>query len=285
MLIIPGKMFSQQISNFKEKTFIRIKNGNFRTNRKDSVCLRYINKDSTIINNTLTYRGKIGSDDIVLYNIDTAINYNKGIKLDTSGIKFFKFKKNVLFGEIRQDKTTLYFYPWPFKNKAKIDSFFNSYKFYLNIPERTVVRVGYRSWQFGTLTLPLKVYLGSKSDTLKNNVGFDANLSFMIGRKWGKEKYYYLPNDTEGQSYTKSVSLNVVCGVSKLDIDDTNTTPKDTSYKYSIAALSYGVAFEFQYKKIGIFVATGLDTPLSKFGRDWNFRNTPWLGFGFGLGL
>lgn len=196
----------------------------------------------------------------------------------------------VLKVDVAQKNNTINVYPWPITKDGVIDDndprnkFFANNLFFFKIPDRTVVKLKYSDFHFGALSLPIKVFLSSQADSLKNNTVFDANLNLMVGKKWGKEKFYHLPNAESGEKYFLGYSANVILGISKIELSDENTTPKITQ-KYTLPALSYGFAFGVHYKTIGIYMALGIDTPLSKYAKEWNFRNRPWLGFGLGLGL
>ena len=142
------------------------------------------------------------------------------------------------------------------------------------------MKTKYSAWHYGALTLPVKFY--TKSVDSLSNTQFGANLNLMIGRKWGNKKYSYLgEKETE---YSIAKSLNLIAGIGELTLNSSNTDNSLTK-EIKVASLSYGLAFGFQYKKIGLFIASGFDTPISKDGKEWAYKENLWLGFGLGLGL
>jgi hypothetical protein len=144
--------------------------------------------------------------------------------------------------------------------------------FFIDIPDRTVVGVPYKSWHFGSLTLPLKAYLKSKEDELKNNVLFNANINLMIGRKWGRKYFYFMGSNEPGESYQTGWSVNYVFGIAKVDLSKENTTDITDDSKFSVAALSNGISFGFQVKKVGVFAIAGLDTTIGNTAKRVHFR-------------
>lgn len=249
----------------------------------------YINKDSTKTINLTSLIGTIGKENINIIQTDKVLDFSKAQKLDSNNTKkdTVKIKLHRLFGEIKQDKDILYFYPWPYKDIEKykrINKFLLKNTFFFKMKPYNVIGVKFRSYHYGAMTLPIKVYTSTKSDTLKNNIVFGANINAMIGLKWGKKKFYYLPNQKEGQSYETAISLNLVLGISQLSIEGKNTTPK-VKESYTVPAFSYGLSAGYQLKKTSLFIALGRDVPTSTYGDNWYFKNKLWIGFGLGLSL
>lgn len=272
--------FSQEQKNFKEKQYLILKNGKYLTQENDS----------TIFLKVKTKKGKkLEKTEVIISNNDTIYKYKEVdnyietpfLQSDYKGLKTKKFK-----GNFKIEDKKLVFYPWKFsaEKDSKLNQKLNKNSYFLDIPERTVLKVKFRSFHFGALTLPVKIYLSSKADSLVNNIQTDVNLNFMIGHKWGHKKYSQLPNEKEGTSYENSWSINFIIGMSKIDLEKNNTTP-DLTEDISVPAISTGCALGYQYRKIGVYVASGIDNPLSKYGKDWDFKNQLWLGFGLGLGL
>ncbi len=273
--------YGQKQKNFKEKQYLVLKDGKYLTQEKDSsVFLKVKTKNGK----------KLEKAEVLISNSDTIYKYKEVddyivkpfLQSDFTGLRTSKFR-----GNFKIEKKKLVFYPWKFSavEDSNLNQELSKNSYFLDIPERTVLKVKFHSYQFGALTLPVKIYLSSKADSLVNNVQTDINLNFMIGHKWGVKKYSQLPNEEEGSSYENSWSINFLIGMSKIDLKKNNTTPDLTKGDISVPAISTGFAFGYQYRKIGAYIASGIDNPLSKYGKDWDFKNQLWLGFGLGLGL
>jgi hypothetical protein len=191
---------------------------------------------------------------------------------------------------------TLYFFPWTIPDTTSGTTVENTAartynaetrhnKFFIKIPERTVIAFKMKSWQYGVLTLPFKSYLSSNRGSLNNNFVINANLNAMIGRKFGKRKYYYLPNQKDGQNYERSWSINGIVGIGAVSIDNTNSTIRNTTDKYAIGAISLGTAIGFHYGKLAFYIAGGFDFGVGNWAAQWNYDRQFWTGIGLGLGL
>lgn len=294
LLLIPVFLFaafqsvSQQTQSFKEKTFLwyHSKCKCYIDNSGDTLKVHVENKQP--VTSFMHYSIR-GNDTIKYYKVDT-LDKGKGRNLNRRvSTKHFIYGKEKLYGDVKQEKGKIVFYPWPYTaKKLTAKSIENNRSFedstlYIKIPQRKVVSVAYRAWHFGALTLPLKVYLASQVQPI-NNVAFDVNINFMIGKKWGSNKYVYLPNTAEGTTYEKSCSFNLIAGIGKVELDSSNTTPYITG-KYTLPTFTSGFSFGIHYKKVGVFIATGIDSPMGPNSSNWNFSQMPWLGFGLGLGI
>lgn len=268
--------YGQKQENFREKEFLILKDDKFLTTKNDpTVYLKKLKKNGTKKKKSQTSE----TGDLITTYYTEEVQYDStDFKASDFGIKLKRLK-----GDFKIKKSTLHFYPWDFNDK-NINKELDKYEYIISIPDRTVVGVKFYGYQFGSLTLPAKVFLASKADTLVNNIQTSVNLNAFVGIKWGKRKYYFLPNEDSGKVYERSFSANFVFGFSKIDISDKNTTPK-LDETFSVAGFSPGIAFGFHYKKIGIYLVTGTDIPLSDYADEWNFKGKQWVGFGLGLGL
>lgn len=268
--------FGQKNARFRESEFLKLDNGYFVSLKKDStVRLKYrVLKDF-----------KQTETGFSISKGDTTFHYTREREKEYEDFKAADFGlegQKRLYGDFVQDGKLVKFYPWRFKNNDSIEKKLGKHDYYvLEIPNRTVVKVNYRAWQYGTLTLPLKFY--SKSRDSLGNFDLGANLNFMIGRNWGKKKYSYLGGKAK-DSFTLTQSINLVVGINELDLTEDNTN-KALSKEISTASFSYGCAYGVQYKKVGVFFALGWDTPLSKYGKKWVYKDVMWFGIGVGLGL
>lgn len=233
----------------------------------------------------------VNSNNGVTYYYDSVPKYDT--KIVTKDLFNKKLTTNKLKGDFTLEEDEIRFYPWTFTQNASYDANYKGlneqvaeYDYFISMPTREVISVRFYSFQYGALTLPVKVYLKSASDTLINNIETDINLNVMLGFKWGTKNYLRLPSEKEGSSYESAFSLNMIFGVSKVDLSDANTTPTATiSSEFSTGFFSTGLSFGYQYRDIGTYLVFGTDFPLSKYGRDWDYATQPWIGIGLGLGL
>ena len=277
-LFILSETYAQTTAQFKESQYLKL----------DTITGFYL----TVLGDT-TVRLKVRIKDglkyettgITINNGDTITHQSKSIRYKYNDFKSEDFslnKQDRLYGDFVQDKKTIKFYPWKFNKDTVTQKKLSKYDYYtIEIPKRTVVRTKYSAWHYGALTLPVKFY--SKNVDSLSNTQFGANLNLMIGRKWGRKKYSYLA-EKASTPYTIAKSINLITGIGELTLNSSNTDNKLTK-EIKVASLSYGLAFGFQYKKIGLFIASGFDTPLSRYGKDWVYKESLWLGFGIGLGL
>jgi len=267
--------YSQNTAQFRESQYLKLDRNNFFvTVIEDTIRLKIKKKDGYTLKTTGI---SINKRDTIIHQSQT----EKNKYVDFNATDFDLDKQKRLYGDFVQDKNTLKFYPWKFKN-ATIENKLEKNDYYIiEIPNRVVVRTKYSAWQYGALTLPAKFY--TKSVDSLSNTQFGANLNLMIGRKWGNQKYSYLAEKST-TPYTIAKSINLIAGIGELTLSASNTE-KNLTKEIKVASLSYGLAFGFQYKKIGVFIASGFDTPLSKFGKDWVYKENLWFGFGLGLGI
>ena len=273
-------MNGQNTTQFRESTYLlRNENGTFSTIKGDTKVILKIRKKSGV---TLKRTGISVTGTDTIQHFSESMNF---INRDFIASDFNLENQERLYGDLVQEGEVIKFYPWMFKwndeGKAINDSLNKHGPYLIEIPHRTTVRARYNAYHFGTLTLPVKFYL-KKEDSI-SNTEFDANINFMVGKKWGSKKFRYVADELK-ESYTVATSLNLITGISKLTLTPSNTE-QDLTKDIDVASLSYGVAVGFQYKKVGVFAALGFDTPLSRFGKEWVYREVPWLGFGIGLGL
>ncbi|AQX10964.1 hypothetical protein BAX94_02935 [Elizabethkingia meningoseptica] len=281
-ILLSPLYIAQKTFSFKEKIHLKEFQNHYVTYGEQQL-LQYINKNEKIQVRTKAYRSDREDSKNDFYQIDSVTNYKKSVTLNTSD---FNFRSPKLYGDIIMEGDKLLFYPQlEKKGDPSYDRFIKDNIFFFNIPERSSVDVHYSSWHFGVLTLPLKVYFKSRSDSIKNNVILDTNINVMLGKKWGVKRYYNAPGTRDDKISTKSWSANVIMGITKVELDKFNTTPSIGSVKTNVTNFSYGLAFGYQLNKFGFFVATGIDTPLTTTGKIWNFSNRPWVGLGIGLGF
>lgn len=281
-LLLSSTLHAQSTFSFKEKIHLKkINNQYFSQSNRNP--LQFVNKNEKITIPVKTFTSSIGDDSKTFYEINTVVDYQKAkiFVTDSLDIQYSK-----LSGELFLEDNKLLFYPrLEEKEDLKYDKFIRNHSFFFDLPERSSLDVHYSSWHIGVLTLPVKAYLKSRSDSVKNNVILAANLNVMFGKKWGTKRYYNSPGSREDKVSTKSWSMNAILGITRVELDIYNTTPQIGSIKTNVTNLSYGLAVGYQLDKFGLFLATGIDSPLSSLGKNWNFSNKPWIGLGLGLGF
>ena len=282
LLVFCQSVHGQNTFSFKEKIHLK-KVDNQYFSQSDRQPLKFVHKNEKRAVPVKTFISGSADNSGIFYQIDTVTNYNKSRFLNADDLDF---KREKLRGDMVLSNNKLFFYP-KLENSgdSSYNHFIRDHIFFFDIPERSSIDVHFNSWHIGVLTLPLKGYLKSRSDSIKNNVILGANLNIMIGKKWGVVRYYNSPGVEKYKTATRSWSANAIVGVTRIELDNFNTTPAFGTIKTYVTNLSYGVALGYQLNKFGLLLAIGIDSPLSSIGKSWNFSNQPWIGLGFGLGF
>jgi len=186
---------------------------------------------------------------------------------------------------VKQEKSKLILYPFLFNKEDHINDYLSNKQLELEIKDGQLLSLPFIGWEVGALTVPVKIYLRSKADKLKNNFVFDESINFKLSRIKGKEYFYKNKPEDNSKSYQSYWSYSAFTGFSKTEINNSNTTNHIEDEKFNIASLNYGFGIGYSYKKVGLFILIGIDTPLSSEAKSWSFKNQPWVGFGFGLDL
>lgn len=282
LLLISHSVSGQNTFSFKEKIHLKKRDYQYFS-QSDRQPLKFVHKDEKVVVPVKTFVSGGADNPGVFYQIDTAVNYNKARFLHADDLDF---KREKLRGDMVISDNKLFFYP---KIENTGDSIYNDFIrdhiFFFDIPERSSIDVHFNSWHVGVLTLPLKGYLRTRSDSIKNNVILGTNLNVMFGKKWGVVRYYNSPGTEKDKMATKSWSVNAILGITRVELDNYNTTPAFGSIKTHVTNISYGLALGYQLNKFGLFIGAGVDSPLSSIGKAWNFSNQPWIGLGLGLGF
>lgn len=152
----------------------------------------------------------------------------------------------------------------------------------LKLSPNSTTLIQHEAYSFGALTLPLKIYLGSDSDSIPkgtNNVVTNLNFSLFVGRNWGHHGF-----NSKGEVVSKRYhSINFLAGASKLALKGSNT---DGAVKEAeVLSLNTGVAYSFLINKFNLFLGIGIDIPMSSAADDWIFKGQPWLGIGLGYSV
>ncbi|WP_336127791.1 hypothetical protein [Mesoflavibacter sp. CH_XMU1422-2] len=222
-------------------------------------------------------------DTILVRKIDS-LTYDPDLKdLDSSIFSEYK----TINVSIKQNGSELILYPFPFDDdETTINDYLKDKQLVLKIKNNYRISVPYRSWEIGALTIPVKVYLSSRAEELKNNFIFDESVNLKISKVLGWEHFYKNKEDKDGKSFKHYFSFTpLFIGLSKTEISNTNTRTDIGDETFTVASLNYGVGLGYNVRGIGLSVLLGFDTPLSDQAEEWNFKSQPWIGFGFGIDL
>jgi len=125
--------------------------------------------------------------------------------------------------------------------------------------------------------LPVKMRFGNKQERFFD-FGESVTLTPAIGLK----------RRIGGTFSTTSISFMMGIGPTIINVDE-KTAPKlygsDTSNangKKTIAAITPSIGIMFEKKRIQIGLMAGIDIPAGKEGREWIYKNKPWVSFGIG---
>lgn len=132
-------------------------------------------------------------------------------------------------------------------------------------------------FEFGTLILPLKIRFGG-AKTEKNpkryfdfSSGLDVGLSFS-GRF-----------SSELAKIRKNIVFNLSTSSIKVNKDNTNGKIEEET---NVAALTPSVGFVFEFENSVQFIAiVGIDYLAGEVGKNWTYRDQPFLGLGMGFSI
>ncbi|MES2648089.1 MAG: hypothetical protein V4717_14525 [Bacteroidota bacterium] len=127
----------------------------------------------------------------------------------------------------------------------------------------------------GASTTLIKIRPGQKEPKDGYNIysefGNDFNIGISAGFKF--KPYRRL-----------EVSHSLVGGLSFSSIKVTPYTTKNFIESESTqACVTFSAGYVFEYNKFQVSVFTGLDMMSGEIGRNWIYRNRPWIGLGFGF--
>ncbi|MEO6282987.1 MAG: hypothetical protein ABIN80_13780 [Dyadobacter sp.] len=151
-----------------------------------------------------------------------------------------------------------------------------------------VQRFSYRQVEFGAATMPLK-YRFSRTKTMDDgrkvdipaDVSTEVNVGFYTGVKWGNSSFY---SDTKRSGEHLAFMASLFTGPIKISLaaDTLDNTIKKNSNQLG---WQLGLGGWLGIKKIELGFFGGIDFPLSKEGRKWDYAYKPWIGFGIGYKL
>ena len=268
-LLVTGMIWGQEAGNFKERHRVNLlgfNNEPFKFSLKDST-------ETEIKSNILYDR----NGDIVSYNKMKKKETNLVSELNEDTLKKLQLKSCCWTRaslNLKDDK--VFIYPFRYTDNETANDFFEKNNVYLELKDNINYSFKYRTWQMGVVTIPVKWYVKSKL----GNISTDVNAMISGGRKWGKTHVVKLAHEKEARQYQRTFSVNALAGISKLELDESNTIKKD-SIEGNVAAISAGVSFGIHYQDFTFLLASGFDFPTSN-SKSWQFNSIPWIGLGFG---
>ncbi|MFB9054001.1 hypothetical protein ACFFVB_13015 [Formosa undariae] len=129
------------------------------------------------------------------------------------------------------------------------------------------------SFVVGASTTLVKIRPGNGSDNEDDVIYSEFGNDFNIGLTAGWRI----------TDYEESKSVSVVGGISLSSIKVTPQTTRnfiDSEATQSAITFSGGLIFEIEKFQLSTFV--GIDTMSGEIGKNWIYRNRPWIGLGFG---
>jgi len=135
----------------------------------------------------------------------------------------------------------------------------------------------------GASTTLIKIRPGSGDALIDSKTGgtyrvpFDFANDFNLGLMFGwKHK----------QSKEPELAHNFLLGLGITSISvDSLTTQGLITAKSNQAALTWSVGYVFEYNRFQIGAFTGLDLMAGEVGRNWIYRNRPWIGVNLGFSI
>lgn len=268
-LLITGMVWGQEMGSFKERHKVNLlgfKENYFKFSLKDSTEIE--------IKNNILYDKK---GDTISYKITKKKQTNNVSKLKTEILNALELTDSYWTrASLNLKDGKVFIYPFRYANNEEANEFFEKNNIYLELEESNNYSFKYRTWQMGMVTIPLKWYVNSKL----GNVATDINALFSVGHKWGNTHIVKLAHEKETRQYQRTFSVNGLVGISKIELNESNTIKKD-SIEGNVAAISTGISLGVHYRDFTFLVASGFDFPTSN-RKSWQFNNIPWIGIGFG---
>ena len=268
LLLLAEMVWGQEMGNFKERHKIKLtgfESSHFKFSLKDSI-------ESEIKSNFLYDK----NGDIVSYNKIKKKETNIAAELNIDILKKLQLKSYWTRASLDLKDDKVFIYPFNYTDNKTANDFFEKNNVYLELKDNINYSFKYRTWQVGIVTIPVKWYVNSKL----GNITTDINAMISGGHKWGKTHIVKLPHEEKARQYQRTFSVNALAGISKLELDESNTIKKD-SIEGNVAAISTGISFGIHYQDFTFLVASGFDFPTSN-RKSWQFNNIPWIGLGFG---
>ncbi len=176
----------------------------------------------------------------------------------------------------------------PAQESSQVNCSDDAGKYFFQIKKRNTLKeiveyesIPYAVLEVGAVTIPFKYWKGR--DGNPNNTSTDFNAGVYLGRKWGRQRFYY---DKDKNHKSVALTLAIFSGPSKIDITKDNITDTLKFKKASSQLnLSVGTGAMLSYRSFNIGVFSGYDIPLTTEARNWQYANKRWIGFGVGYSI
>lgn len=160
--------------------------------------------------------------------------------------------------------------------------------YWIKLKNRQSVRIKFRTWEAGALTIPFKIRpgrsvdLNSKPSTVETNI----NLGFYAGRAIGSYKYWYRTGFGT-QIDKRAIQIGGFFGSSTQTLNATTTSldPEPYTNETTILVFSSGLGLHFHFYDFRIGLFSGKDWSFGDNARKWNYQGQLWFGFGVGYNL
>ncbi len=223
---------------------------------------------------------------LLSFQLTAKTDWKDAKKLDTILLRTPKYNYNCksLRANIVPQGERLLVYFW--ENGKLNDSlkiFLSENSFSIPLESNKNLSVFTDSFHLGAMTLPIKIYLNRRDEDVKGGmVETGINVGVYAGYKFGWKKYVKLKHEDNYRIYTKAFSINLILGASKITVDDKNSVGYSQTKKEDLPAFITGLSMGLHYRDFSFLLASGFDILLSSGGDNWNYKDKPWLGIGFG---
>jgi len=127
------------------------------------------------------------------------------------------------------------------------------------------------SFTWGVTIIPIKLRFGNGEKRL-----FQYSESFSLGINAGYE-YAFTSRRKESVSFLLGVA------VSSVPVDPKDNIILEKSTTVGAFTPSIGIVYSYEQFQVGIF--SGIDYLSGELGKNWMYRNKPWLGLGLGFSI
>ena len=145
-----------------------------------------------------------------------------------------------------------------------------------------VLKLPLKAWEFAVNTIPVRFRpaISNANIPKTSTVSTQFNLAASFGPTFGYgaittrgiTTWTFTPNVFLGPTSTGTTTAAPTVG--------TNSHANNILLSQNNFALSYGLSAIFARNSIGVLIAFGIDTELSKGASVWPYQNKPWIGIG-----
>ncbi len=118
---------------------------------------------------------------------------------------------------------------------------------------------------------------------IRSGNGKDINDEDVIYSEFGNDFNIGITAGWRVNNYEDNVAVSIVGGIGFASIKVTPQTTRDfITSESSQSAITFSGGLIFEVEKFQISTFVGIDTMSGEIGRNWIYRNRPWIGVGFG---